>query len=430
MSPQACSEFCLGKGLDLAGVRDGAECRCGASALNGAVWHGMSPRESLAFQPGNLAPEGASASCAVLVQRFAGPYEDGGVPFGLTRTSAQDISYIDSIVVGKDIALDMEEDGVPVASELPAGENIAITNITAAGTPTTLVHGDDEAPGFARPCYPHNCGPAGGPWLERRETPPAEGGDDGRWADYAVIRYFFDDDVDDERRGAFRQAVQQWRAVTCVDFVEEPGLRPPPALEVGVYDPSSCYASDIGFPGDQAYQLINMGWCNSERYVGNIMHELGHVLGMNHEQKRPDAINAYHGHGPFLVVHWEHVPEEWKDQYQEDADSYVGSASDGPGDPHEGYASYDFASIMHYPASDHFDTVPAEARELTGNRHQLSSGDIGQILDAYQCRAKGRDPAAAEMNTAEVVAQQDDFQVMRKRLALQQQRKVTRTRTQ
>lgn len=413
MTPDLCSQFCLSKGLDLAGVSGGQECRCGASALNSAVWRNHTPRGGLLIQPESLVPEGEAASCVMRVQRFVGPYEDGGIPFGLTRASARDISYVDSIVAGHDISEETEEDGVPAESAKrqpqgpPAGESLGASAESAAG---------ETPPGWARSCWPNSCGPAGGPWPERRGA-PSEGLED-RWADYAVVRYFFDYEVDDARKEAFREAAAQIRSVTCVDFVEEADLCPPPALQVGIYDEKSCYASDIGFPGNQSYQLINMGWCSSTRYVGNIVHELGHVLGMNHEQKRPDATQNYHGHGPFLVVHWEHVPEDWRDQYHEDPASYVGSTNDGDGDPHTGYAPYDFESIMHYPANDHFDTVPADARALTGQRHQLSAGDVDQLLDAYQCRTKGHPlPAADMMGAAEVVAEQaDEFQVVRQHL--------------
>eukprot|EP00913_Durusdinium_trenchii_P010475 g9822.t1 len=37
-SPRTCAEFCLSKSLDLSGVLDGVQCRCGASAKH-PIWH-------------------------------------------------------------------------------------------------------------------------------------------------------------------------------------------------------------------------------------------------------------------------------------------------------------------------------------------------------------------------------------------------------
>lgn len=201
-----------------------------------------------------------------------------------------------------------------------------------------------------------------------------------------MIPYYFDPALDATRKATFRKAAEAWGAVTCIHFVEAASEPPAPSVLVDALEPEACYVTHIGYPGDHTYAVVNLGWCDSDRYVGNIIHELGHVLGMNHEQKRPDAIHKYHGHGPHLVVHWEKVDAKWLDQYRPDPDSYMGSIHDGEGDPHSGYAPYDFGSIMHYPTGNHFDTIPHEKASLTGNRQSLSDGDILQILDQYQCK--------------------------------------------
>lgn len=203
-----------------------------------------------------------------------------------------------------------------------------------------------------------------------------------------MVRYYFDDFVDDARKEAFREAVARWRSVTCINLIEEATMPWGPYVMIVVDSPNSCYAWSIGYPGDHSYTIVNMGWCDGLRYVGNVVHEIGHILGMNHEQKRPDAINMHRGHGPHLIMHWENVPADWVQQYHQDPDSYMGSGSEGQGDPHQGYADYDFESIMQYPSNSRFDTVPAESISLTGQRHRLSHLDIAQILDMYQCRAK------------------------------------------
>lgn len=211
----------------------------------------------------------------------------------------------------------------------------------------------------------------------------------GRWEEYVIIEYYLDPTLDAASKAAFRRAAEAWGFMTCIHFVEAAVEPPAPAVLVDALEPEYCYATHIGYPGDNDYAVVNMGWCNSDRYLGNIIHELGHILGMNHEQKRPDAIHNYHGHGPHLVVHWDNVDDAWLAQYEQDAASYMGSVQDGQGDPHSGYAPYDFGSIMHYPMGNHFHTIPYEKGSLTGNRQALSDGDILQILDQYQCKEQG-----------------------------------------
>lgn len=95
--------------------------------------------------------------------------------------------------------------------------------------------------------------------------------------------------------------------------------------------------------------------CNSFSHVGSMIHELGHVLGMSHEHKRPDAIGKIYlpppldeYRGPFLTIHWQNIPEYMRDQYTPDPRAYTGSGSQQDEDPSQGYSDYDYESIMHY----------------------------------------------------------------------------------
>eukprot|EP00439_Symbiodinium_sp_Y106_P067716 s2710_g11.t1 len=260
------------------------------------------------------------------------------------------------------------------------------TTTSYTGPPTTSTTAADPpaGQGWSRASAASNPGRR---WPERRSDPP--GNTEDVWDDYVVIRYAFNASIDDTRKDAFRNAVTMWRETTCVNFIEEETPARPYVL-IGIWDTGSCYAN-LGFStfyNSNSYARINLGWCNDARHTGNMAHELGHILGMNHEQKRPDGPESYYGKGPYLNVFWENIPSSWTSQYTPSASTYTGSVQDFTGDPQVGYAQYDFESIMHYGGGSRYDTIPAEAESRVGQRSRLSEGDITQILDVYECRSK------------------------------------------
>jgi len=63
--------------------------------------------------------------------------------------------------------------------------------------------------------------------------------------------------------------------------------------------------------------------------IGVAIHELGHALGMSHEQKRPDAQDH-------ITFHYDNIKDDWKSQFYPDENGFTKGA-------------YDYGSIMHYP---------------------------------------------------------------------------------
>ncbi|CAE7202708.1 nas-13 [Symbiodinium pilosum] len=125
-------------------------------------------------------------------------------------------------------------------------------------------------------------------------------------------------------------------------------------------------------------------------HLGEILHQLGHALGMLDEQRRPDATRTYHLHGPHLQVFWQNIPTNWKVVFQPNEAAYTGSLNDGVGDAFDGYAPYDFESIMHISpwlyGMQVYETLPASKMGSVGQRKNPSQGDILQLLDSYRCR--------------------------------------------
>lgn len=102
-----------------------------------------------------------------------------------------------------------------------------------------------------------------------------------RWPNGNVI-YEIASSASHEARLHIKEAMAAWSSATCITFT--------PRADESSYvrittDKSGCYSDYIGFLGRM--QVINLQEkkCTS---VGIAIHELGHVLGLWHEQSRPD----------------------------------------------------------------------------------------------------------------------------------------------
>jgi hypothetical protein len=134
-----------------------------------------------------------------------------------------------------------------------------------------------------------------------------------------IVAYTIDGDV--ARLDLISEAISNYEANTNVRFVRRHLHEDYVRFRLDAHSP---YFSDsIGRDGGE--QTINI----SSTQVGAYYHEIGHALGLIHEQKRNDRDS-------FVTIHWSNIPEDDHDQsemVEESANS----------------ADYDFRSIMHYP---------------------------------------------------------------------------------
>ncbi|CAE7236820.1 TLL1, partial [Symbiodinium sp. KB8] len=197
------------------------------------------------------------------------------------------------------------------------------------------------------------------------------------------VHYYFEVNTDQTRKEAFREATATYHRWTCIRFVEVERSFTGAKLGVGNYDSMSCNAR-AGY--SSYWNRFNLGSCMNLNHMGEILHNLGHVLGMLDEQKRPDAARNVWGHGPHLQVFWDNVPTNWRPYiFNPVEDAYTGSATRNPWAGN--YAPYDFDSIMHFHpmlfGSQIYETIPSVQMRNVGQRNSLSEGDILQLLDSY-----------------------------------------------
>ncbi|CAJ0947083.1 unnamed protein product, partial [Mesorhabditis belari] len=140
-----------------------------------------------------------------------------------------------------------------------------------------------------------------------------------RWA--TSISYKFNDN-DANWRSLIRTAIRLYETHTCVRFVENGG-----AIDSIVFTRGEGCFSGVGKLGGQ--QEISLGsGCET---VGIASHEIGHTLGMYHEQSRPERDG-------YIRVNYQNIISGYQGMF----DKRSPSLSISMGIP------YDYGSVMHY----------------------------------------------------------------------------------
>ncbi len=188
-----------------------------------------------------------------------------------------------------------------------------------------------------------------------------------RWPD-CLMPYEIDPELPEADR--VLEAIEHWQDHTSFRFVprtDQNSARYP--NYVYFTDRLGCW-SYVGMRGGM--QPISLG---RECEVGSVIHEIGHAVGLWHEQSREDR-------DLYVRINWDNIQPGMKAQFNQ-------RITDG-----DDYGPYDYGSIMHYPSwafsRNGEDTItPIDPGVQIGQRDGLSPGDVATVAAMYPRCSRG-----------------------------------------
>ncbi|HDR5271239.1 M12 family metallopeptidase [Bacillus thuringiensis] len=179
----------------------------------------------------------------------------------------------------------------------------------------------------------------------------------GRKWPNGIVPYIIDPALPQPER--VHQAVEHWNSKTIIKL--QPRINQQNYIK---FTPGDGCSSWIGMQGGE--QTITIGASCS---VGNTIHEIGHAIGMYHEQSAPDRDEH-------VEILWDNIEESAKFNFRKTDWVEAGV-----------FGVYDYQSIMHYGrfafSKNNQPTIIPKLNVEIGQRAGLSNGDVVGVNSLY-----------------------------------------------